>query len=174
MGTIKIGSASNKKGITVNPSTVLFNGSNVKKIMKDSIIIWENIKALIPTMTSNTTPSGVASTSNEYQGHSAWYAFDNNDETYTYIYGATVWLQYQFTKKKCVKKLHVVFGGIGFTTYNIQASNDGSSWVDLASDVSVSNSDVTINNNNKYLYYRLSATSGSKFHEIKTLQFYGT
>ena len=53
MGTIKIGSSSIQKGITIDPSIVLFNGNNVKKIMKDATTIWEDLKALIPTMTSN-------------------------------------------------------------------------------------------------------------------------
>lgn len=40
MGTIKIGSSKDKKGVTINPSTVLFNGKNVKKIMSGLTEIW--------------------------------------------------------------------------------------------------------------------------------------
>lgn len=40
MGTIKIGSSKDKKGVTINPSIVLFNGNNVKKIMSGITEIW--------------------------------------------------------------------------------------------------------------------------------------
>ena len=40
MSTIKIGSASELKGITVNPLITLFNGKNVKAIFKDNTLIW--------------------------------------------------------------------------------------------------------------------------------------
>ena len=37
----------------------------------------------VPTMSSNTTPSGVASASLEGSGdHYAWHAFDKNDSTF--------------------------------------------------------------------------------------------
>ena len=37
MGTIKIGSSSLKKGVTIIPSTVLFDGNNVKKIVNREV-----------------------------------------------------------------------------------------------------------------------------------------
>lgn len=40
MGIIKIGSSKNKKGVTIEPSTILFNGNNVKKIMSGITEIW--------------------------------------------------------------------------------------------------------------------------------------
>ena len=40
MGTLKIGSSKDKKGTTIEPSFVLFNGNNVKKIMSDTTKIW--------------------------------------------------------------------------------------------------------------------------------------
>lgn len=42
MSTIKIGSSNLKKGVTVNPLTVLFNGNNVKKIVnkQDNKTLW--------------------------------------------------------------------------------------------------------------------------------------
>lgn len=41
MGIIKIGSSANRKGITVDPSVILFNGNNVKKIMSGAVTVWE-------------------------------------------------------------------------------------------------------------------------------------
>ena len=58
MGTLKIGSASNRAGVTIEPRTVLFNDNNVKYIKSGLTEIWTNIKALIPKMTSNTCDVG--------------------------------------------------------------------------------------------------------------------
>ena len=41
MGTLKIGSSSNKAGVTVEPIIVLFNGNKVSKIMKDTTTVWK-------------------------------------------------------------------------------------------------------------------------------------
>ena len=43
MSKIVIGSPSDKKGITVSPSKIMFNENNVQKMMKGNDVIWLNI-----------------------------------------------------------------------------------------------------------------------------------
>ena len=45
MGTLKIGSAKNMVGVTIDPRTVLFNENNVKYIKSGLTEIWSNVKA---------------------------------------------------------------------------------------------------------------------------------
>ena len=47
MGTLKIGSAKEQKGVTIYPFNVLFNGNNVKKIKKDNKTIWRLVTDVI-------------------------------------------------------------------------------------------------------------------------------
>jgi len=64
---------------------------------------------LIPTMTSNTTPSGVVSALGSYSFYSAWKAVmdDNSDSTKSWVnlQGYTAgWLQYEFPSAQVVRK----------------------------------------------------------------------
>lgn len=66
-----------------------------------------NIK--VPTMTSNTTPSGVCSGSSKYTGRDYYQAFDGSSATYWYATDSNIpaYIQYQFTS--AVKVKYVVF-----------------------------------------------------------------
>ena len=192
MGTIKIGSASNRVGVTIEPNDVLFNGNGVKKIMSGTTEIWKHtIKALIPTMTSNTTPSGECS---EYGGNSSYLPyrlFDNNTSTFWEGADTTisnVWVQYKFDKKTCVEKIELTNRSdpsnyMTSFSANLQGSNNG---VDFNTITSISSSinngeklAFSFFNNNYYLYYRLKFTSATgsttktKLPVLSTLQFYG-
>ena len=46
MGTLKIGSAKEQKGVTIEPACILFNGKNVGKIMSGTSKIWSAITYL--------------------------------------------------------------------------------------------------------------------------------
>ena len=195
MGTLKIGSASNKKGVTIEPKTVLFNGDNVKYIMSGLTEIWSNIKALISPMTSNTTPSGVASCSSRVDStFEAWKAFDGNTTSAdsAWISGSGSlphWLCYQFTMPTVVKKFKVTNrnatgASIGcIKEFTLQGSNDNSQWVNIKSFVipesengaGVEHTFDVNENDNAYLYYRLSIASyyGS-YASIGELQMYGS
>jgi len=184
MGTIIIGSSANRKGITIIPSKVLFNGNNVKNIMSGLAEIWSDAKALVPTMTSNTTPSGVASANAEYSSRYAWYAFNNNNSNFWGSNATTGWLQYKFDNPTNVKKFDILGGDCGGKVV-LKGSNDGSSWTDLCtkkdflsgSDISNEVATIHIDNKNYYLYYRaeISDTVPSSFYaSVKKLQFYGS
>lgn len=143
-----------------------------------------NSIALIPTMTSANSPSGVVSASSEYTtaNRLKWHAFDGNTSTWwnsnTGITSSTeAWLQYKFDTAANVRKIFISTNGVETATYKFQASNDGSEFVDLATiNHNGFDSYYNIQNENNYLYYRLvvKTQTGSNSYKggIVTLQFY--
>ena len=172
MSKIVIGSPSDKKGITVIPSKIMFNENNVKKMMKGNDVIWiaEPI-ALIPIMTSNTTPSGVASASSFYGDRYPYKAFNGVLDTSGSNSwcgseaGIEQWLMYQFETAKIVQKIEMcaVANGsyVRCKNFKFQASNDGTSFVDLMTgvypnDTSLTKHEFIISNSKPYKYYRVN------------------
>lgn len=145
-----------------------------------------NVK--IPTMTSNTTPSGVASADSEnLSSQAAWKAFDNTtgDNSGWLNSGGAGWVQYQATSAVCIKKVvlkQFVSGAGRCKNFKIQASNDGfaTTPVELISDTLANDSsnhvfDI-ISNNTPYLYHRLQISdnwgAGTSVG-IDIFQYYG-
>ena len=145
--------------------------------------------ALIPVMTSNTKPSGVASAISELSTSPAYYAFRNlyDDTSMSECWQANdsigtshsnLWLMYKFPKAVTVKKFRISFVYTTAVNYKIQGSNDGNTFVDLGTFTTI-RGEEQIQNTNAYLYYRLlittQTTSSSKFHGgcVRDLQLYG-
>lgn len=142
----------------------------------------------VPTMTSNTTPSGkISSNATVHQTNYLWLAFDGNNSTYAYWTNTSnPWIQYEFTEAVCIKKVSVIphyssqFGlyAKGFT---IEAYNeDTSQWDNFVTDTFTNTSGertYTLNNDNKYKKYRFSFTNTTYANganwAIETLQYYG-
>lgn len=133
-------------------------------------------------MTSNTNPSGTVSAFSETQP--AYYAFDGNEDTYWYTYGNEgSYIQYKFDKAKCVRKILVqtyVNGSNGLIKkFKVQASNDGSTFIDLTDTIINSNqsdkgeSEYAINNSQKYLYYRVYTVESGAYSGWRSIQMYG-
>lgn len=183
MGTIKIGSAKNKQGITVNPSVVLFNGKNVQELMRGETVIWSNSKPLIPVMTSNTTPSGVASASNINEaGNDAYKAFDNDNSSLWSTrsgYTSNQYLRFMFGVPSKVTKAYFDRTALasGTLTCKVQASNDAIEWVDISDifDIGAEIKNVDLTNNNYYMYYQLYivSTNGYNWANMCEMQLYG-
>lgn len=175
MVTIKIGSSTNRKGITVEPSVVLFNGNNVKKIMSGAISIWEKVEALVPILTSNNGSNGVVISNG---GTNPYFVFDGNNSTYWTSPSSKVgqYVGYHFNSAVAVKKV-TYYANSEWFPVKIQGSNNGSNWVDLTESFKPTTKTLTtiqLNNNTPYLYYRwtnIEAMNGVK--ELNTLQFYG-
>ena len=145
--------------------------------------------ALIPEMTSNTTPSGVASASDEPTYNTttyyAYHAF--SDDSLWWHSGTSVttrWISYKFNSAKNVKKFTIknvnTSGGGNINSFKLQASNDGSSWIDLGtytnSNVNGAESTFNVNNESAYLYYRIyieSIHDAINYARIKRIQMYG-
>lgn len=154
------------------------------------------LNAKVPTMTSNTAPSGIASQVATSAGNSyaAYLAFDGNDTTYngitppsTTISGSTsCWIQYNFGYAFQINKLLFNYlTSFGSSTSNItkiqiSGSNDGSTWNNIANiNVSSNNASYSIQNTTKYQIIRVYVKDGSFNNPstlpicIKTLQLYG-
>lgn len=136
-----------------------------------------NVK--VPTMTSDTTPSGVCYANSIYENradYAAWKAFDGSDSTrWTSVYNTTnVFVSYKFTAPINVRKATIKPSGAYLTDFKLQASNDNSTWVDLYSGTYSDGGaahDYNFINNNDYLWYRLFSPNGMVL--LSTLQFYG-
>lgn len=146
------------------------------------------LNAKVPTMTSNTTPSGKAFGSAIYAGSNADYymAFDNNDSDACFITnGNDIYLGYMFATNVAVKKVQIKSSNGGsYTnqTFKVQGSNSQSNgYTDLGTitinqTTSLVTANVGASNITKYKYYRayvptkIGSYSGVK---IDRLQFYG-
>lgn len=133
------------------------------------VLIDSNI---IPTMTSNTTPSGIASATSSFDIHLPWRAFDKNGGTY-WMSASDFWptggfIGYEFTSPKIIQKysLRIWADGVDYwpSAWLFQAW-DGSSWVTLDTQSGVTWSfggqtrSYTISNSTAYSRYRLWLSS---------------
>lgn len=150
---------------------------------------FENVlNVKVPTMTSNTTPSGqvlASSVINSDDINQAYHAFDGIDGVISPNWSSNVevhpWLGYMFTRKVIVYKMYIsnfVQAEYSVTNFKIQASNDGNSWVDVSDSIVLSPNEkkyVVLNNTNSYQRYRIYANSiGSTGRcSIIEAQFYG-
>lgn len=155
------------------------------------------IEELIPKMTSNTSPSGVASASSTYTAspdtYSAYLAFDRNTSDTKACWMSTSvansWLQYKFPSAVKVSKFKITnryrsdnANVCSPKQFAFQASNTGNTddWHDLGTFTNTNNNSVAeheyrITNSEKYLYYRLYFNSGNDSTRIAIgeLQMYG-
>ena len=147
---------------------------------KESVL---NVK--VPTMTSNTTPSGVASASTEHQP--AYIAFDGNTsngwQSVSVANHSGDYVTYKFAQSVCVKYVEVYIGlhnaaGTNITV-KVRASNDNTTWTDLTDSFTTNLNTlktVGLNNTNSYLYYQIYIVGGGITNSrarCTLLQFYG-
>lgn len=142
----------------------------------------------IPTMTSNTTPSGRASADSEYSsgGYAAWRAMDNDNSSYLSGWVSNEngsfphWLEYQFPSGKIITSYSITAWNytntISPTAWSLQGSSNGSSWttLDTQSGQSLSQNQkktYAISNSNSYVYYRLYITAGSDSRMVAIGEF---
>ncbi len=150
----------------------------------------ESNPIIVPTMTSNNSPSGEAFASSEYRDSSAyypaWYAFSSIKSYWcvgAYSSYKNQYVAYDFGEEKNVwvyKIVANVTDGKQNTYYVIEGSNDKTNW-DTLTDQIYQGSEKTIipnNYNKKYRYYRLKFLSENKHSGtgntvVYDLQFYG-
>lgn len=120
---------------------------------------------MVPLMLTNTTPSGVASASNNESapGIQAFRAFDRNDATQWYNgLNTTGWIQYQFASATRVTSYRLRFTiDLSAANWELQGSSNGSSWTTLdtqSGTVTSSDSTVTLATVATYAYYRVLFT----------------
>lgn len=167
---------------TVNFNAVAYNKilllQNEKTVALNRDGYDEN-ENLIPVMTSNTAPSGIASASSAMStSYSAWRAFDkvvtgNGWETTS----SNGWLQYEFTQPIRIVK-YSIYPRVNFTSsapkdWTFEGSNDGTNWTVLDTQVNISNwvngiaKNYNIINNIEYKNYRLNISSSNSYSGIK-------
>jgi len=157
---------------------------------KQLLILGEAIalhKGLIPTMTSNSTPSGIASASTEISStYAAWKAFDKivtgDSGWITASFVTTGWLKYQFALAKIVVSYTITppytyANDRAPKDFQFQGSNNDTDWTTLDSQSGItwtSNTPrtFTFSNTTAYLYYRLNVTAirGSDYVWVCELQ----
>ncbi|MFE6075799.1 discoidin domain-containing protein [Paenibacillus sp. NPDC057886] len=146
---------------------------------------------IIPTMTSNTSPSGRAFCSSFFDNlnsYDAWVAFNRIDDTEGYASGRAAgvsgYLGYEFTSKKVIRKYAIrsmsssAYLNAMPKDWTFEGSEDGLTWIVLDTQTnqswSTTNTDkeYIINNFNPYIMYRLNWTSNNGryytgFNELK-------
>lgn len=137
---------------------------------------------LIPTMTSNTAPSGVASASSIYEStYNPYKAFDYNEATWwVSSNGSTTgWLEYEFTVPKKIQKYSVLghmqspyYKTASPKDWTFEGSNDGVTWNVLNTQTNITDwvqhvkKEFTFTNNASYTKYRLNISSINGFTSI--------
>lgn len=178
---------------TNNSDYALDKYATISDLVSLMEVSHKELKPQVPTMTSNTTPSGEALANAEAtSAYAAWKAFDNVPVGTTDYWGvntSTGWVGYHFTNPVIIKRFTIRTGintttpTYGVKTFKIEASNDGFvNDVHELSDVFTFNnaaSEITadIQNNTAYLYYRVNCLSGFSYQGqevcyVAKLQFY--
>ena len=158
----------------------------IQSTYRDSV---SNVK--VPTMTSNTTPSGECIANGQYSSYSPWYAFDNvsaqNNEWISDV-GTNAWIGYHFTRQvKCYGiwlKNRISSDSNTFpTSYKVQGSNNGTDWTDLTDTIVRASAKLVsggedyepITSPSLYSYYRLYIfdKSAGSYIAVGNAQFYG-
>jgi hypothetical protein len=171
----------------------VINSQTALNVIRNNTTAWNtfinstiNVKE-VPTMTSNTTPEGVASASSIYSSsYGAFKAFDKNTGTYWQAGGdAPQWIQYQFVSPVFVHTITLTGYSSSGNGYNpnsitIQASNDGSTFTDIQTFNQEFTSTATtlyIAKQGYYRYWRVrvNSTVGDSGYQpvIKELNFKG-
>lgn len=146
-----------------------------------------NVK--VPTMTSNTTPSGVASGTNysgEPTNYPPFYAFDGNDNTKWVTNNVNPYIQYQFPSAKKIYmmkwKANQETPVLPPTAMVVKGSNNGSTYSGALATVSNVTADTSehtaiFSTIGSYSHYKVECThrtyQGQAYSQLATLQFYG-
>ena len=129
----------------------------------------------VPTMTSNTAPSGVITVSSVYTAtYDGWKAFDDNTASSTAWLSAngatTGWIKYEFASQKDVVKYSIQgtnVPGRSPSSWTLQGSNDGVNWTILDTQSSQTNWGIdevrkyNVSNPGSYKIYKLDITGNN-------------
>lgn len=156
-------------------------------ILQPSLNFYRNVSsiALIPIMTSNTTPSGIVNGDGwtytilpaSYHGYSptdSYYTFDQIDSTALETL-QTAYVTYQFSSPKIVTRLYIMSYGHYGGNVTFQGSNDGINYYNIGNtpytlNVSI---DDTFGNTTAYSYYKFTMTAVGNSSGFRTIQLYG-
>jgi len=143
-------------------------------VSSDSVGYSDN---LIPDMTSNILPSGIASSDSERASYEAWRAMDKVTSSggWQTVFGVVVsYLQYKFATSKTITRYTISGAGSDYDIkdWTFKGSNNGSDWDTL--DTVTGETDweaeekrtFDFSNTTAYLYYKvdITANDGSLYH----------
>jgi len=142
---------------------------------------WAGI-ALVPTMTSNNTPSGECIGSGVQNSYPAWKAFDKDTSTFSVTSSVTDYLGYMFETPQCVCGLRLTNRGGGYNTWastiKVQGTNDGITFTDVSpilnnTESSGATTNFTFTNSTKYKGYVVKGitSSVSAYFNAAEIQF---
>ncbi|SEL81276.1 F5/8 type C domain-containing protein [Paenibacillus sp. cl141a] len=128
----------------------------------------------IPTMTSNTAPSGEASASSSNSSNPAYMAFDKNGSSGAWVSaagGTTGWIQYKFPYKMIIAKYDIYpqtnLINRAPKSWTFEGSDDGTRWEVLDTQTNIAGwttnvaKEFTIRNPKEKQYYRLNISANS-------------
>ncbi len=143
-------------------------------------------EALVPTMTSNTTPSGVVSASTIYSSsYDAYKAFDGDNSTsWSSTEAVNAILSYEFGEAHNINKVTILpnydMGASHIKNFSLEVSTDGSSWSEVYSGTATNTNTeqtFTASSSVSAKYVRLNiadnyASGNSTNIALCTVQFY--
>lgn len=176
-------------------SDTLLADSDWLDAISNSTYYEDVLNAKVPTMTSDTTPSGVCSASSvQSSNYTAYKAFDSAFTGVGWLpltadgWG-NAWVAYMFTTNVKVKRIKLYFYDVyndgWVTTIKIQGKNTETNlWDDISSNIAFNENTTkvqninTANSNKKYQQFRLLLVSGSSGMNLGVgngynVQFYG-
>lgn len=119
---------------------------------------------IIPSMTSNTAPSGVVSTGiSDYIG-TVFYIFSRNNTAGIRITATTTgWVSYKFPEKRLVGSYSMLVGAYPPKSFRFEGSNDNASWTTLNTQIGLVwtggvRKTFTISSPSLYQWYRVYVT----------------
>lgn len=153
----------------------------------DSTYFESVLNAKVPTMTSNTTPSGECISTSAQTSYPNWKAFDGSSSSFWSINGATAgYIGYDFQKNVNVVKAEYInrksSSNWAIDTFKIQYSDDGTTWQDATSVLTASRDTYSHSLNfdsvGKHRYWNMYIASAypsfsTIWAAINELQFYG-
>jgi len=160
-------------------NALLGNSTWASALLASSYADYLGFESVVPTMTSDTTPSGEAIGSSIYTSAYDYYkAFDNNSSTFWNANGGQgEWVGYKGTNPVVVNKLIIdtTAGGtekVG--TIQLQGKS-GDTWIDIGSSFTPDSFPYTfiVGNSTPYTEHRVINISGTTDFNVTTLQFYG-
>ncbi len=164
-----------------NGFTIQVSGTVSCNTVRNDASNYYLVNTAIPLMTSNTTPSGIVTTTSQVAGLEAWKVFDRNTSTYWQTAGGvtSASITYQFSSTRIVKRYMWKASSTATAPrdFTFQGSNDGISFTTLDTQTAINvgaNGIFTsslLANTTPYLYYRLSITTNNGASAIVVTEF---
>jgi len=158
--------ASNTYTVTIDQNI------NVDRITNASTTVVSEV----PVMTSNTTPSGIAT--NTGSGNFTTYgqpftAFDGSSSIfYAGTPATTDWVAYEFTSPKVIARFAVSFNG-GYSANFALEAWDGSTWILIGThNTTGGNTSPTFANTTAYIKYRLRFATVTAYTQVTDVSFF--